>query len=73
MSATLYSAAACFVSGLVIILSRNWFARSMMDGLRGFAKDLSSESVRRFCSTGLLIFGLALMAIGVGILVASAV
>lgn len=69
---TPYAATACLISGALIILARNWLARSLMEGLRGFKKDLSSERFRRLGSTGLAIFGLVLMATGLGIFVAIA-
>jgi hypothetical protein len=67
-----YAAFACLVSGVLIFLARDWFARSMMEGLRGFRKDLSSERLRRICSAGLGTFGLVLSAAGVVIIIAAA-
>jgi hypothetical protein len=55
------------VFGVLVILARNRFARSMMEQLRGFKKDITSEGLRRFWAIGLAMFGALVIVIGVSI------
>ena len=64
---TLVHGGVVVVFGVLIILARNRFARSMMEQLRGFKKDITSEGLRRFCAIGLAMFGALVIAIGVSI------
>jgi hypothetical protein len=64
---TLVHGGVVVVFGVLIILARNRFARSMMQDLRGFKKDLTSEGLRRFLAMGLAMFGALVIVIGVSI------
>lgn len=55
------------VFGVLIILARNRFARSMMQQLRGFKKDITSEGLKHFWAIGLAMFGALVIVIGVSI------
>lgn len=64
---TLVHGGVVVVFGVLIILARNRFARSMMQQLRGFKKDITSEGLRRFWAIGLAMFGVLVIVIGVSI------
>ena len=64
---TLIHGGVVVVFGVLIILARNRFARSMMQDLRGFKKDITSEGLRRFWAIGLAMFGAFVIVIGVSI------
>ena len=64
---TLIHGGVIIVFGVLIILARNRFARSMMEQMRGFKNDLKSVRLQRFLAVGMAIFGIIVIVIGLTI------
>jgi hypothetical protein len=68
---TLIHGGVVVVLGVLIIQARKRFSRSMIQQLRGFKNDITSEGLRRFWAIGLAMFGALVIVIGVSIALGS--